>query len=173
MRTPRTKFRPPVMHPRNRFKNMSTLNLDQPARIGQPRSREAVQALEAQLAALRETDRRKDKFLAMLAHELRNPLASVTNAVAVLRTAEGPEERAWATDLIARQTGQLTRLIDDLLDMARIGSGKIFLRKETLDLARALDAEMLPPCSSTNSLTTVSPMPSPPSEEVSERFSCA
>ena len=74
----------------------------------------------------------------MLAHELRNPLASVVSAVQLLRADEA-EERAWATEVIARQADQLTRLIDDLLDVARINRGKIRLNKEPLDLATVLD----------------------------------
>ncbi|TLD69705.1 response regulator [Phragmitibacter flavus] len=88
--------------------------------------------------ALREADRRKDEFLAMLAHELRNPLAAVTNAAALL---ESPnlEDRSWAADVITRQNGQLTHLIDDLLDVSRITVGKIRLREEVLDVALVLD----------------------------------
>ena len=68
------------------------------------------------LAALKESDRRKDEFLAMLAHELRNPLAPIRNAVQILR-AKGPPvpELQWATDVIDRQVHQMTRLVDDLL----------------------------------------------------------
>ena len=86
--------------------------------------------------ALRETDRLKDEFLAMLAHELRNPLAPILNAVQVLRIkgSDNPETQ-WATDVTNRQVQQLTRLVDDLLDLARINRGKINLQKEPLDLA--------------------------------------
>ena len=100
--------------------------------------KEALRTLEKQTRALREAHRRKDDFLAMLAHELRNPLASVVSAVELLRADEA-EERAWATEVIARQAGQLTRLIDDLLDVARVNRGKIRLNKEPLDLATVLD----------------------------------
>ena len=73
------------------------------------------------LAALKEADRRKDEFLAMLAHELRNPLAPIRNAVQILR-AKGPPmpELQWATEVIERQVQQMTRLVDDLLDVSRI-----------------------------------------------------
>jgi PAS domain S-box-containing protein len=102
------------------------------------RAEEEHRLLEAQKhveAALRETDRRKDEFLAMLAHELRNPLAAVTMAVALLRRLERPnEEVSWARDLIGRQAGQLTRLVDDLLDLSRITRGKIKVRMAPLDL---------------------------------------
>jgi two-component system CheB/CheR fusion protein len=90
--------------------------------------------------ALREADRRKDEFLATLAHELRNPLAPVRNAVAILAK-RGPldPELAWSREVIERQVGQMSRLIDDLLDIARIASGKLRLRKERIRLERAVD----------------------------------
>ena len=88
------------------------------------------------LAALKESDRRKDEFLAILAHELRNPLAPIRNAVQILR-AKGPPvpEMSWATDVIDRQVHQMSRLVDDLLDVSRITRGKIQLHKERIELA--------------------------------------
>ena len=88
------------------------------------------------IGELRETDRLKDEFLAMLGHELRNPLAPILNAVHVLRIkgSDNPEIR-WAVDVTNRQVQQLTRLVDDLLDVSRINQGKISLQKELLDLA--------------------------------------
>lgn len=85
--------------------------------------------------ALREADRRKDEFLAMLAHELRNPLAPVQNAVEILRLV-GPADAAIknAREIISRQISHMARLIDDLLDVARIARGKIELRTERCDL---------------------------------------
>lgn len=83
-------------------------------------------------------DRRKDEFLAMLAHELRNPLAAVANAASLLITST-PEDREWAAGVITRQTSQLAHLIDDLLDVSRITTGKIRLRKEIIDAATILD----------------------------------
>ena len=86
--------------------------------------------------ALREVDRRKDEFLAMLAHELRNPLAPITMAIEIMRLQEpGDDSIVWARDVIARQTAQLTRLVDDLLDVSRITLGKITLNRSALDLA--------------------------------------
>ena len=84
---------------------------------------------------LEEAGRRKDEFLAMLGHELRNPLAAFTGALEIIRTL-GPadESIAWAGDVIGRQLGQLTRLVDDLLDVSRITRGKITLLRTTLDL---------------------------------------
>jgi PAS domain S-box-containing protein len=89
------------------------------------------------LATLRADDRRKDEFLAMLAHELRNPLAPIRNASHFLR-ARGPAELQWAADVIERQVHQMTRLVDDLLDVSRITRGKIELRRERVDLASVL-----------------------------------
>jgi PAS domain S-box-containing protein len=90
--------------------------------------------------ALREADRRKDDFLATLAHELRNPLAPIRNAVAILRQ-KGPDEPAlvWARNVIDRQVDQLTRLIDDLLDTARISRGKLVMHKRPVELDRVID----------------------------------
>jgi PAS domain S-box-containing protein len=90
--------------------------------------------------ALRDADRRKDEFLATLAHELRNPLAPVRNAVAILGK-RGPldPELAWSREVIERQVGQMSRLIDDLLDIARIASGKLRIRKERIALDHAID----------------------------------
>jgi two-component system CheB/CheR fusion protein len=85
--------------------------------------------------ALRDADRRKDEFLAMLAHELRNPLAPIRNAVQLLRRL-GPSEPEiqWTREVIDRQVEHLVRLVDDLLDVSRITQGKITLKKEKVDL---------------------------------------
>ena len=89
--------------------------------------------------ALRDADRRKDEFLAMLAHELRNPLSSIQNAAHLVRHASLPPERlAWARDIIVVQVKHLARLVDDLLDVARITRGKIRLRLEGVDMAQVL-----------------------------------
>jgi PAS domain S-box-containing protein len=91
------------------------------------------------LAALKESDRRKDEFLAMLAHELRNPLAPIRNSVQILRGRDLTlSQRRWATEVIDRQVHQMTRLVDDLLDISRITRGKIELRKERVELADVL-----------------------------------
>jgi PAS domain S-box-containing protein len=89
--------------------------------------------------ALREADRRKDEFLAMLAHELRNPLTPIRNAAQVLKLV-GPADanQQWAREVIERQTQHLTRLVDDLLDVSRITQGKVKLAREPLDLAAVL-----------------------------------
>ncbi len=88
------------------------------------------------VSALKESDRRKDEFLAILAHELRNPLAPIRSAIDIMRT-QGPAlpDVQWARDVVDRQLDQMTRLVDDLLDVSRITRGKIELRKEQVSLA--------------------------------------
>ncbi|WP_437669303.1 hybrid sensor histidine kinase/response regulator [Sorangium sp. So ce131] len=118
-------------------------------------SEEALRGRERQLTALvaelkqtqdalREADRRKDEFLAMLAHELRNPLAPLLNAVELLKVA-GPQgsivERART--IMERQVGHMTRLVDDLLDISRISRGKIALSFARLDLVELVRAAAL------------------------------
>jgi two-component system CheB/CheR fusion protein len=101
---------------------------------------ERVRATDAEQrarAAAEAADRAKDEFLAMLGHELRNPLAAVRNAVTTARLDE--PRRARALDIAQRQTDQLTRLIDDLLDVARITQGRITLQKEVVSLRDVLD----------------------------------
>ena len=96
-------------------------------------------ALHAQSERLRDSDRRKDEFLATLAHELRNPLAPIRNALQIIQIAgnNGPAvEQARA--MMERQLGQMVRLIDDLLDVSRISRGKFELRKERIELAAAI-----------------------------------
>jgi PAS domain S-box-containing protein len=89
--------------------------------------------------ALKEADRRKDEFLATLAHELRNPLAPLSSGLHILRTA-GAHTAAAATarDIMERQVAQMVRLVDDLLDVARITTGKVELRRQPIDLADAV-----------------------------------
>jgi signal transduction histidine kinase len=86
--------------------------------------------------ALREADRRKDEFLAMLAHELRNPLASICNAVQILLQKETDAQTVRsAAEILDRQVGHMVRQVDDLLDVSRISRGTIELRKERTELA--------------------------------------
>jgi len=95
----------------------------------------AEQERERLLAALREADQRKDEFLGMLSHELRNPLTPIRNSLDLLdRTTPGGELDRRARVVIHRQLSQLTRLVDDLLDVTRISRGKIRLQKDRLDL---------------------------------------
>jgi PAS domain S-box-containing protein len=102
--------------------------------------RAAVAIENAELVqALKEADRRKDEFLAVLAHELRNPLAPVRNAIEILRLTQSPSPNLqWTHDVIDRQVRQMTRLVDDLLDVSRITTGKIELRKERIELSAAV-----------------------------------
>jgi PAS domain S-box-containing protein len=87
-------------------------------------------------AALREAGERKDEFLAVLSHELRNPLAAMRSGLAVLaRARPGSDEALRARDALERQVVHLGRLVDDLLDLTRISRGKIRLRREPADLA--------------------------------------
>jgi PAS domain S-box-containing protein len=93
--------------------------------------------------ALQEADRRKDQFIATLAHELRNPLAPIRMAVALLGNPRSAEnDRGWALGVVERQVGNMARLIEDLLDMARITSGKLLMRKERVVLAAVVDAAL-------------------------------
>jgi len=90
---------------------------------------------------LREADARKNEFLALLAHELRNPLGPIRHAVKILRArAPSPDELQWATSIIDRQTEHMTRLVEDLLDVSRITRGTIELRRERVSLATVLKA---------------------------------
>ena len=91
----------------------------------------------------KEEDRRKDEFLAMLAHELRNPLAALSNAVQILK-AKGPAEPTlvWARDVIVRQLNGMARLLDDLLDVSRITRGHIELAIENVPVAAAVHAAL-------------------------------
>jgi PAS domain S-box-containing protein len=84
---------------------------------------------------LSEADRRKDEFLATLAHELRNPLAPMRNVLGILEVKDIADPQVkWARDVLARQLGHMTHLVDDLLDVSRIANGKVELRRELLDL---------------------------------------
>jgi CheY-like chemotaxis protein len=92
-------------------------------------------------ALLHEADERMNEFLAVLAHELRNPLGPIRHAVKILRARPPtPDELNWATNVIDRQTEHLTRLVDDLLDVARITRGTMELRRDRVDVAAILQA---------------------------------
>jgi len=86
---------------------------------------------------MRDQDRRKNEFLAMLSHELRNPLAPITNAVHMLGTGD-PGKIEWAKEVLDRQVKQMCRLVDDLLDVSRITHGKIDLKFEAVDVTKVI-----------------------------------
>ena len=89
--------------------------------------------------ALRAADRAKDEFLAMLGHELRNPLASVSNAAQLLKAARGqPQVLENVSAILGRQVEQMTHLVDDLLEVGRVTGGKVRLQREPLDLAQVV-----------------------------------
>jgi PAS domain S-box-containing protein len=99
------------------------------------------QHLLAQEAALREVDTRKDRFLATLSHELRNPLAPIRHAAQILGSASLPRENLrWAQEVIQRQVKHMSWLLDDLLDVARITQGKLELKKSCISLTSIVDA---------------------------------
>jgi len=104
---------------------------------------ELNETLEQRVAArteeLRQANRLKDEFLAMLGHELRNPLAAITNAVQVINASGGDAARAArAMSLVDRQTRNLRRIVDDLLDVARVTRGRIDLRKQPVDVMQII-----------------------------------
>jgi signal transduction histidine kinase len=87
--------------------------------------------------ALRAADRKKDEFLATLAHELRNPLAPIRNAVKILKAKGPPQpELQWGRDVIDRQVQLMARLLEDLLDVSRISRNNLELRKERVEWSR-------------------------------------
>ena len=109
------------------------------ARQRQYQLRDQLEELKRAETALRDADRRKDDFLAMLAHELRNPLAPIRNSLQILRLA-GPQEPATqqVSAVLERQVNHMVRLVDDLLEVSRITRGKIELRKERVTLQAVL-----------------------------------
>lgn len=124
-----------IRHSMERFRHrreLQQLNEELESRV-EERTRELERAMEK----LREADRRKDEFLAILAHELRNPLAPISNSLELIRNTEiDAETLAEARQTMERQLAQLTRLVDDLLEVNRISQGKIELRKGVADAAK-------------------------------------
>jgi PAS domain S-box-containing protein len=99
------------------------------------------QILQQSEEALREADRRKDEFLALLAHELRNPLAPIRYALAANKKANGtPEQQRRAEEVIERQVSHMSRLLDDLLDISRVTRGKLELKKGPCELTLVIGA---------------------------------
>jgi len=121
---------------------LSSLNAALRARARQYQMREqfndlraSENALKRASDALKDSNRRKDIFLAMLAHELRNPLAPIRNATEVMTRRASDPQLGQAASIVKRQVTQLTRLVDDLLDMSRVTQDRIELRRQPLDLA--------------------------------------
>lgn len=100
--------------------------------------RKADNSVEAELTALRLEVQRKAEFLGRLAHDLRNPVAAISGALHLARTARSPEDVAWAEDAMDRQLKHLVRRLDDLLDLSRLGRGKIELHRQRVDAAAAM-----------------------------------
>jgi signal transduction histidine kinase len=89
--------------------------------------------------ALKEADRHKNEFLGMMAHELRNPLSTIRNAVQALKHLDAPAPNLqWARDVIGRQADHMAHLVEDLLDASRIAHGKVSIRKETIELGQVV-----------------------------------
>jgi signal transduction histidine kinase len=106
-------------------------------REGQERAEKADLALRQQAELLKLANRRKDEFLAILGHELRNPLGPIRNAVDLLALKSGDQTTVeWVRGLLSRQVRLMTRLVDDLLDASRIARRKITLEKERIDLTK-------------------------------------
>jgi signal transduction histidine kinase/ActR/RegA family two-component response regulator len=100
----------------------------------------AEQEREQLLGLLKQHDQRKDEFLAMLGHELRNPLAAITNAVTLMTLTDLKEHRDYSIEAIQRQSRHMSRIIDDLLDITRINLGKFMLHREIIDATPILDS---------------------------------
>jgi PAS domain S-box-containing protein len=101
--------------------------------------RQLEEELKRRMEELKVVDRRKDDFLATLAHELRNPLAPIRNAAAILQRLHVEDaDVQWCREIIEQQVGQLGRLLDDLLDLSRITRDRLELRKERVDLERVI-----------------------------------
>jgi PAS domain S-box-containing protein len=98
-----------------------------------------IEELRATEASLREADRQKDEFLATLAHELRNPMAPIRYAAAMIRPGAPPESLERSRQMIERQSAQMSRLLDDLLDVSRITRNVIELKRERVDLRRVVE----------------------------------
>jgi PAS domain S-box-containing protein len=103
---------------------------------------EVEKTLREATDALRDADRRKDEFLATLAHELRNPLAPIRNALHIMQRTNDPATQEAARKIIQRQLGQMVHLVDDLLDVSRISQGKVELRLAVVDAAHAVQTAL-------------------------------
>jgi signal transduction histidine kinase len=126
---------------------------------------ERTEELARANAALKEADRKKDEFLSLLAHELRNPLAPIRNALEIMRLAEhDPATLARQREMLERQVGVMVRLIDDLLDVSRITTGKLRVQPAPMALREAVDAavEVSRPVLDRNGVSLVVELPERP-----------
>lgn len=120
---------------------VSAVRAAQRARQRQYQVRDHLVERQRAASALRDADRRKDEFLAMLAHELRNPLAPLRNALHILRLADGDQPTvARVGAMMERQVQQLVRLVDDLLEVSRITLGKVDVQMEPVEFGHVLRA---------------------------------
>ena len=111
--------------------------------VGASKIARDITARKEMEAALKEADRRKDEFLATLAHELRNPLAPIRNAVQILKAKGPPDpELKWGREVIDRQVQVMARLLEDLLDVSRISRNRLELRKERVELVTVVEAAL-------------------------------
>jgi len=148
------------------FAVLLTPELDEEGRVDHVLSLARDQTAERDaIEALREADRRKDQFLATLAHELRNPLAPIRNGLEILRRIAPDDEQVNATrEIMERQVASITRLVEDLLDVSRISLGKVALRSAPVDLRIAIhDAlELTQQAVIEQGLTVVTSLPDAP-----------
>jgi signal transduction histidine kinase/ActR/RegA family two-component response regulator len=120
---------------------LRTVDVALRSRRRQYQVRDLLEAQRTREAALHEADRRKDIFLAILSHELRNPLTPIRNAAELLSSTKlTPVQLRWAQSVIRRQTEHMAALLDDLLDLARITQGKLQLRKQSCSLRGIVEA---------------------------------
>jgi signal transduction histidine kinase/PAS domain-containing protein len=146
------------------------------SKVERAHAEEALRHSEAQLrqvaAELKEADRRKNDFLAMLGHELRNPLAAIRSGILLMRSEKAkPESREAALQIVAEQVAHVERLVDDLLDLTRIVQGNVQLRREKMALQDALrqSLEMLRPQAEPAGFTIEVQVPSEPLEVYGDR----
>ena len=133
---------------------------------------ERTEELARANAALREADRRKDEFLALLAHELRNPLAPIRNALEILRLAGDTGDTVRRQrERLERQVSQLVRLVDDLLDVSRITTGKLRLTTEVVTIQEVIESalEMSRPQIDKAKLTLTADVPAEPVKLIGDR----
>ena len=125
-----------VAHDRLKVENTRELQkLNQSLELAVRQLRSEIHERRRAEERLREAAQRKDEFISILAHELRNPLAAIQSGVELLRMSElSPDKATWARDLLGRQLAHLVRLIDDLLDVSRVTTGRVHLQLGTIDL---------------------------------------